>query len=370
MKNLIELNPKDMINSSLLFFVVLSTQIGVGIHGFQRIVYLDAKHDAWISVLLAGAATSISAFFMIKTLDIYKLNDLYGIQLDVFGKWVGNFLNLLYSLYCATAFFSILSNYIEVVHTWIFPNLDTWFITVTLLLIVIYTFTGGLRVMVGISFLTFILTIWLLPLLLFSYEFFEWNNLSPVLETDIMGIFKGVKSMTFTIIGFEILNMIYPFVKDKSNIKKYVHSGLVATTLIYTSILLISLAYFGGEQLSRLIWATLSLFNTVKFPFIERFEFVVVCFWMLIILPTLCFYLWASYRGTIRLVTIKATKFGWIFSFLMLIASLLLTSRSQINSVNNSFSQIAFYVVFVYPVLLYMSVVFKRKFTSRKGLIE
>lgn len=359
-----------MINSSLLFFIVLSTQIGVGIHGFQRFVYVDAKHDAWISVLLAGVATNILAFFMIKTLEIYKSNDLYGIHQDVFGKWVGNFLNLLYILYCSTAFFSILSNYIEVVHTWVFPNLNTWFIAITLLLVVIYTFTGGLRVMVGISFLAFILTIWLLPLLLFPYQFFEWNNLSPILETDIKGIMKGVKSMTFTIIGFEVLNVIYPFVKDKNNVRKYVHSGLVTTTLIYTSIILVSLVYFGGELLSRLIWATLSLFSVVKFPFIERFEFIAVCFWMLIILPNLCLYLWAAYRGTIRLVNLSATKFVWIFSIVMVIASLIFTSRSQISAVNNYFSQIAFYIVFIYPILLYVIVVSKRKFKSRKGLIE
>jgi spore germination protein (amino acid permease) len=370
MKNSIELNPKDMINSSLLFFIVLSTQIGVGIHGFQRFVYVDAKHDAWISVLLAGVATNILAFFMIKTLEIYKSNDLYGIHQDVFGKWVGNFLNLLYILYCSTAFFSILSNYIEVVHTWVFPNLNTWFIAITLLLVVIYTFTGGLRVMVGVSFLAFILTIWLLPLLLFPYQFFEWNNLSPILETDIKGIMKGVKSMTFTIIGFEVLNVIYPFVKDKNNVRKYVHSGLVTTTLIYTSIILVSLVYFGGELLSRLIWATLSLFSVVKFPFIERFEFIAVCFWMLIILPNLCLYLWAAYRGTIRLVNLSATKFVWIFSIVMVIASLIFTSRSQISAVNNYFSQIAFYIVFIYPILLYVIIVSKRKFKSRKGLIE
>jgi hypothetical protein len=74
MNNTIQLSPKDMINAYLLFFVVHSAQIGVGVHGFQRIVYQDAKHDAWISVLLAGLATHIVAFCMIKTLEVYGSN--------------------------------------------------------------------------------------------------------------------------------------------------------------------------------------------------------------------------------------------------------------------------------------------------------
>ncbi|WP_337988282.1 GerAB/ArcD/ProY family transporter [Lysinibacillus macroides] len=78
MKNPLQLNPKDMVNTYLLFFVMHSAQIGVGVQGFQRIVFQDAKHDAWISVLLAGIATHIVTFFMIKTLEIYGANDLYG----------------------------------------------------------------------------------------------------------------------------------------------------------------------------------------------------------------------------------------------------------------------------------------------------
>lgn len=90
---------------------------------------------------------------MIKILQIYGSNDLYGIHQNIFGKWIGNFFNTIYILYCSTAFFTVLINYIEVVQTWVFPNVGTWFLTATLLLIVIYTFTGGLRVIVGVTFL-------------------------------------------------------------------------------------------------------------------------------------------------------------------------------------------------------------------------
>lgn len=66
-------------------------QVGVGIQGFQRIIYQEARQDAWISVLLACIATHIVTFCMIKTLEIYGSNDLYGIQQDIYGKWMGNF---------------------------------------------------------------------------------------------------------------------------------------------------------------------------------------------------------------------------------------------------------------------------------------
>jgi spore germination protein (amino acid permease) len=362
----IQLSPKDMINAFLLFFVIHTAQVGVGIQGFQRIVFQDAKHDAWISVLLAGIFTHVIAFIMIKTLEMYESNDLYGIQQDVFGKWIGNFLNIIYILYCSFAFFSVLRNYIEVVQTWIFPNVNTWFLSATLLLIVIYTFTGGLRVIVGISFFSFVLSIWLFPLLAYPLQFTDSRSLFPILESDIKGLLKGAQSMTFTVIGFEIINVIYPFVKEKRKVKKHVHLGLLATTLIYLILMLVSITYFSDGQLNKTIWATLSLFSIISFPFIERFEFVAICFWMLIILPNLCLYLWAAYRGSIRLVNVSANQFVWIFSVLVFIATLAVKNRIQVNAVNDYFAKVAFYIVFVYPIFLYVFSVVKKKFTSRK----
>ena len=184
------------------------------------------------------------------------------------------------------------------------------------------------------------------------------------------GILKGVKSMTFTIIGFEILYVIYPFVKDKKNAKKHIHLGLFVTTLIYLAVMLVTLMYFSGEQLKKTIWATLSLFSIVKFPFIERFEYIAVCFWMLIILPNLCLFLWAAFRGTRRVVKVSANKFVWVFSFIILLVSLTFKTRTQINTFNDYFGQVAFYIVFVYPIILYVLAVVKKKFKSRKEQIE
>ena len=370
MKNNLQIDPSDTISAFLLFFIIHTAQIGIGIQGFQRIIYEDAKHDAWISVLLAGLATHIIAIFMLKTLEIYGSNDLYGIHQDVFGKWIGNFFNIIYILYCSIAFFAVLRNYVEVVQTWVLPDLNTWFLASTLLLIVIYTFTGGLRVIVGISFFSVVLSVWLFPMLAYPMKFMEPRSLLPILETNMSGILKGVQSMTFTIVGFEILYVIYPFVKDKKNAKKHIHLGLFVTTLIYLAVMLVTLTYFSGEQLKKTIWATLSLFEIVKFPFVERFEYIVVCFWMLIILPNLCLFLWAAFRGTKRLVKVSANKFVWVFSFIILIVSLTFKTRTQINTFNDYFGQLAFYIVFIYPIILYVFAAVKNKFKSRKGQIE
>lgn len=366
MNNQIRLDQKDMFSAYLLFFVIHSTQIGVGIHGFQRIIYQEARQDAWISVLLAGIATHIIAICMIKTLEVYGSNDLYGIQQDIYGKWIGNVLNAIYIMYCFVAFFAVLRNYIEVIQAWIFPGISTWFLSISLLLIIIYAFTGGLRVIIGVSFFSVVLALWIIPMLIFPLKFASAESLFPILEANISSLLKGAYSMTFTIIGFEILNIIYPFIKDKKKTSKYTHLALLATTFIYLSVMLVSLAYYSEGKLLKTIWATLTLFSFISFPFIERFEFVAVCFWMLIILPNLCLYLWAAYRGTIRIVKVSGTKFVWIFSFFIFAGTLIVQTRTQIDMINNYLGKAAFYVVFIYPIFLFIIVKIKKKFTSQK----
>ena len=367
MKNVTHVKPQHMLNAFLVFFVVHTTQMGVGIQGFQRIIYQESKHDAWISVLIAGLASHIIAIIMIKTLEMYDSHDLYGINREVFGIWIGNLINTIYVFYCTVAFFSILRNYIEVVQTWIFPLLSTWFISATLLLLVTYTFLGGLRVIVGVAFFSFTLSFWLIFVLVFPIQYSDPQSLFPILESEFIDILKGAKAMTFTIIGFEILYIIFPFVKEKKKIAKPVHYGLLLTTLMYLAVILVSLTYFSGEQLNKTIWATLSLFSIVQFPFIERFEFLAVCFWMLIILPNLCLYVWAAHRGLTGMINISAKKFIWIFSIIVLLLTIFIKSRILISTINTSFAQVAFYVVFIYPIVLYVFALVKKKFMSQQG---
>ncbi|GAE44843.1 spore germination protein [Mesobacillus boroniphilus JCM 21738] len=73
MKIYIEPKPQNMVNSFLLIFVIHSMQVGVGIQGFQRIIYLETRHDAWISVIISGVATAILGFIMVKTLSYMRI---------------------------------------------------------------------------------------------------------------------------------------------------------------------------------------------------------------------------------------------------------------------------------------------------------
>ncbi|MBH0171476.1 GerAB/ArcD/ProY family transporter [Fictibacillus sp. 18YEL24] len=358
------IKPNQLVNAFLVFFVVHSTQIGVGLQGFQRIIYKDAHQDAWISVLIAGLATNILVFIIIKTLELYGSADIYGIHHDVFGVLLGKLFNAVYIFYALMSFFVVLRNYIEVIQAWIFPELSLWFLSLSILLLVIYGLTSGIRSMVGIAFFSVTLSLWLLIFLIYPLQFARWDQMLPILENDILSLLKGAYNMTFTMLGFEILYVIYPYLKEKNKVQKFAQFGLIFSTLIYLALMIVAILYFSGMQLERTIWATLSLFKIVRLPFIERFEYVAITYWMLIILPNLIFYMWSACRGIKRMFNIEETKSVWFFSAIVFIAIQFIVSRTEVNMLNDYFAKSAFYVVACYPFVLYGAAWLKKRLGS------
>lgn len=366
MNNNLQVNPIHKFNATLLVFITAKVQIGVGVYGFQSTIYENAKQDSWISIIISFLAAHLLVVIIFKTLEMYESDDIYGIHLDLFGKFFGNFINLIFSVYCGSMFFAILRNFSEIVVTWVFPNINPSFIIITVLLLVIYTFTGGLRVIIGLCFISFFLPQWMLVVLLYPLEYANINHLLPIFDNDVMSLLKGAYSMTFTIVGFELFNVLYPFIKEKNKAKLYVHLGLLYTLFLYLFIMLISLTFFSGEQLERVVWATLSLFSIVRLPFFERIEIFTVCFWIIIILPNLCVYAWSAYRGFNRIIKVTEKKFILIFALLIFIGSLIIESQTLVETVTKFLGHISFYLVFIFPIFIYFIAVIKNKFSKRQ----
>jgi spore germination protein (amino acid permease) len=363
----VNLHPKEglLFNAFLIMFLIHDTQTGVGIVGLPRIVYLEAKHDAWISVLLGGMTSAVVLAMIVLMLRKYDSADLYGIQVDVFGKWIGNAMNTMYMLYMTLSFFVILMNYIEIVQVWIFPELPTWQISFALILLTIYAVNGGIRVVVGVAFLSVLGTIWLYFVLVVPIQYSDPKNLLPILNVDLKHIVKGIYKTSFSLMGFELIMFFYPYVKDKKKVFLFSQIGNFFTTIFFVLVTMLSITFF-ENSLARTIWPVLSMFKIVRLPNLERFEFIAVSFWMVIILPNMCCYLWAASKGFNRIINWKQRKGIWILGLLVWGGSFFIKSRYQMNQVTDFIAQLGFFAAFCYPVLLSLIVLVKKWYLRRK----
>ncbi|MDF2791443.1 MAG: gerAB [Neobacillus sp.] len=355
--------PKEslLFNAFLVMFIIHSTQFGLGAAGVQRVLYKEAKQDAWVSILLAGLVIHFIIWIMIQTLKKFEDMDLFQIHLQIYGKFIGKSINFIYGLYLYSTFVTIVLGYIEIVQGWVFSDLESWIICAFLVFITFQGVSGGIRMVAGICFLSIVLSMWIFFFLIPSITYSHWDYLLPIMEAPPKDLLKGMIKTSYTMLGFEILYCIYPFIKEKDKANKYAQIGVLITTLLVALLMVLAISYFSPDQLSRTIWATLSMYKIVKIPNLERFEYVAVVLWMLIIASNLVVYMWAATRAIKSSIGLKQKTSLYVLCAITIGISIFVEKRSIIDQFINYVGKAGLYIVFLYPFLLYMISIFIKK---------
>ncbi|GFZ88707.1 germination protein GerB [Paenibacillus marchantiophytorum] len=340
----------------LLVFVISKAQLGVGVLGFQRVIFKSSGHDAWISVILAGLLTHLSIWLMIRTLAHYDSADLFGIHYALFGKWVGRLLSLAFMTYFAFYVLTISHTYIETVQSWIFSDFPTWLLMLLLIMLIAYGVTGGIRVIIGVCLFGF--AGWIVTTLFFyaAVQHAHWSFLLPIMEATPSQVLEGASKMPLTVAGFEIIFFLYPFIRDPQNTNRYAQIGVLLSNLFYLFVMTISIVYYSQNQMPKTIWATFSFLKIIRFPFLERFEYIAIPIWMLILVCNLMLFTWVILRGMKRVFQINQKRSLAVFCVLLFASSFLFHKHGQVYKMNSLMNSVSTYVILYYPPLLFLLV--------------
>ncbi|MBB2480845.1 GerAB/ArcD/ProY family transporter [Bacillus sp. APMAM] len=344
----------------LVFFTVAGMQIGIGILGFQRIIAKLAGYDAWVSVILAGLSTHVIIWFLYKQLETVK-GDLSDIHTAVFGKWIGALFNIFFVLYFSLFVVTALRTYIEVIQVWMFPDMSTAWFALIYLVLCIYSINGGIRTVVGLFFFGSALPYYIIFFYGFAMQYADFRHFLPIFNHSFNDFLQAAQGMSLTNLGYELIWVYYPFIKEPTKSKKWAHLALVFTTIVNLFVTLITFAFYSQPQLQKNIWATLTTFKIIHFPVVERFEFIGIANWCLVILPIVCLSLWSASRILKRTVKVKQ-KYGVVLiSFFVFLVCLQLETRLHIDLINAIISDIGFFINYVYIPLLFVLLIIVNK---------
>ncbi|SFB12163.1 MULTISPECIES: GerAB/ArcD/ProY family transporter [unclassified Bacillus (in: firmicutes)] len=346
---------RHKVSSFLVYYLIISMQIGIGILGFQRIIAMSAGYDAWISVIVAGLAIHIIIWM------IYKINesaedDLITVHVNLLGKKMGNFISFIFIFYFCMLTVTTIRTYIEVIQVWMFPELSTFWFSLGFILLAIYIVYGGFRTVTGIAFFGAVLPAYLILMFGFTIPYSDPTNMLPILDHSFKDLAKASKDMALTYLGYEILLFVYPFIKEPKRSKKWAHLAVLTTTVLYTLLTFVTFAYFSEGQLQKNIWATLAMWKIVELPFVERFEYIGIANWNLIILPNVCIPLWIASRILKKTVNLRQRKGVLFVSIFSLIVVNLFSGREQVNMLNNYLGKFSLYLNYGYIPLLFIVV--------------
>lgn len=354
------------IRSYLVFFIIVGVQIGVGILSIPRFIFEEARQDAWISVIIAFIYMAIVLTIMFAILGKYKNADIFGIQVDVFGKWIGKFLGTIYILFFLAEFLSVLLTYIEVIQIFIFPTLPTFIMALALVILVIHSVLGGIRTVIGVTFLFTILSPWVLLLLYDPISRIEYNHFFPMFDTSIWKLISGAQTTTFSFLGLELLFIFYPFIENKQKAKLPAYLGIATSSLVVLIMTVVSIGYYSPQYFNKMDWAGLTLFKSVSFSFMERFDYLIITEWMMVILPILALLMYAITHGMKRLYAVPQKKTLYITAIIVLIISSFFKKENNIEKITSFIHHIGFWIVFVYPIILFPFVLIKKKWRNNK----
>ncbi|MGG4491156.1 GerAB/ArcD/ProY family transporter [Metabacillus idriensis] len=353
-----------MVSTYLIFYLIHSSQTGVGLLGFQKNIIQNAGYDAWISVIMAGLSLHL-ILWMILRMVRNPSKDLTDIHVINFGKFLGNILSILTIGYFFLLALVVFRTYIDVIQVWVFPMLKTWELNIGLAIMIAYIISGGFRTITGISFFGVIIPSILLLMIFFPLQYAEIRNIIPVFNHSVVDLLKSSKSSSIIFIGFEALLVYFPLIKDSSKTSKWAHAALGYTTLLYALVTLVTFLYFSQGQLRHTLWPTLVMTKIVELPFIERAEFIFIFAWLLVILPAVCIPLWCCTRISKKIFKITPRKSLFFFLAIIYICSLFINDRLKVDVLGSITSDIGFYFVYVYIPILFIFFLFRKNRISK-----
>ncbi|WP_078431605.1 GerAB/ArcD/ProY family transporter [Metabacillus halosaccharovorans] len=273
---------KDKISYLQLICMIVQTQIGVGILSLPHDVALVSKNDGWISTLIAGVVVQVIIFILWSLFKRFPNLTFYEIIIELLGKKIGKLFILFYIAYFVLTGSFVLIRYSQVINIWILQKTPKWVMILLMIIVCMYIVKGSFRAIA--RFYVFVTPLLLIFVALITYSLKDSNILYifPIGINGFSNIIKGSKEATFAMIGFEIVFLLYPLLRESNSKKlKGMSVANIIVTLLYSYLVFSSLIYFETSQdLFLTPQPLLYMIKAYSFQILERTDLFFLSIWI------------------------------------------------------------------------------------------
>lgn len=356
-----------MVSPYLLFFLIHGSQTGIGVLRFQSTIIKGAEQDAWVSVLGVGLSLHILFLMILHIIRNSSQGDIISFHTDTFGKIIGSILNIILSLYFLSSGLIVVHSYIEILQIWVFDGIPSWEFSLVICVLLYYIVSGGFRLITGIAFWGLIIPSFLWFSIFYIMRFANLTFIMPFFNHGLKDYLLSAKESGFNYLGFESVLVYFPFIKNGMKESKWGQFGLLYTTIITLLIVFVSFTFFSQGKMAHLSWPTLSMIKVIQFPFLERFEFIFLFTWLLVIFPVISINVWSSvriFKKTFRRLKPTFVLIFILFGYYLFNSNVVDTVQEQRLNTLVSTSGIIF--IYLYIPFLFIISFIKSKIGNRK----
>lgn len=342
-----------MLTNKNLFFLIIQAQIGIGILTLPYVLYNKVQQDAWISLLIAGALSQVVIVILVSLSKVSLKENLYELSSKLLGRFLGNALNICYVLYFITYSMLLLFLVSDVIITWILHRTPQWAIILLILLAASYIAKEHLLT-ISKSFLVFsLLFAFLIVTIFFVYvQDVHFGRLLPFASKEPLQIVSSSPQAFVSLIGFELILFIMPFIKKPAESLKVLSIANGFTLSLYLFLLITCIVYFSVDQFKLVNEPLLYMLRGLSFKYIERIDIIFLSFWIIPITTSLVTQLFTASLGVQNLFSIGRSKSVYIIVGVLFILGMLPINNFIKESLSSLMTYLNIIFIFFIPTLL------------------
>lgn len=356
-------NKDDAMTLWQLFAILEGVIVGVGVLSMARTLSHFAGRSAWLSVLLAGSSVLPFLWFY-KALAVrfpgYTLIEYADL---VLGKWLGKTISFIFigmELFLLSLFLRTMADFISV---WFLPNTAVEGIMIITLMLAVYMVVGGIKVVARTSEVVLFFLIPFLLLLMLPFRRIDPANIRPLLDTNFMGIFKGMLPALYNLMGIETLYMISAFVNQKEQIFKVAGLSVGINTALYVMVVISNIGVLGLDAIKYLNYPLIYYIKNERFPFFERVDLFFAFFWTFAIFIAIGIVFYSVTLAVSQFFNLQP-RYGKYSASLIAVAAFFLAKMPQNTADINRYVDIIMYIalpmVLLLPAVLFLVAIIRK----------
>ncbi|MBM7622218.1 spore germination protein (amino acid permease) [Bacillus tianshenii] len=350
------------ISQGQLYFLIIQSQMGVGILSLPFAVHSTAKGDGWISTILAGIVLQIWLLIFLTISRWFPEKNIYQIMKHLFGRFVGSIFVVAYILYftAVAALVAVLQT--GLINKWILTLTPFWLIYVLIIIVAVYLATDNILTIARFFSLSTGVILFFILLVSTVYRDANLSYILPIGDGGIKNIFIATKDVLIALAGFEIILMVYPLLKDKKKTFKTLTLANVTTISIYTFLVFTSFIIFSPVELTLVPEPVLYMLKAISFEIIERLDLIFLSIWVIPMTNSFIIYLYQASKGLKELFhTDSHSPFVPIIVIPIFISGFFLQDKFVIQKIDSIFQYIIYSFVFFLPIAFLILGFIKKK---------
>ena len=307
---------QKVLKSYHVIFLVQSIMFSTGVLSLPQRLSSMGYSQIWVPILF-GVITSLLLWPMMWIGTKYQDKNLFYINEDLLGKWVGKFINILIVLHFIIFATAITSHYMELIETTALQEQTITIPLILFLLLIVYLVNGGIKNIARFCILAFFLTIPMVYFLRWSIAEGDVSHFFPLFNFTSGQFFKAMDQGYYVVLGYELLLIYFPYIINQ---KKAYRDGLIGVWIsvsLYFLTVIVSVMYFSEWQLKNIEFSVLHLFKATEFSFAERIDIVGITLWIFLVLTTVGGYAWAAKKGIGSIVPKYRNYFIYIITLII-----------------------------------------------------